>query len=112
MPRPCECGNARPGNYEPGDCMPCWKWINSPWWRERWTTGEPSRPEPAPTPLPCVHEGDAVPAGEVAAVGLSPARRWHRCQAGVSLGGNVPDGWACRCRGCGPQCEQYEPDHG
>jgi ADP-heptose:LPS heptosyltransferase len=48
MARPCECGNAKAGGYEAGQCIDCWKWLNSPWWRERWSTDAPAARAPRP----------------------------------------------------------------
>ena len=65
MTRPCTCDRATEGNHTPDQCFDCWRWVNSPWWRERWTTGTPVTPI-WPTPgrfsLECSLRGE--PTGE------------------------------------------------
>jgi len=39
MSRPCRCGRASAGPYTNTQCLNCWKWLNSEWWRRYWSNG-------------------------------------------------------------------------
>lgn len=63
--RPCTCDNAKKGNYSDDQCLDCWKWLNSQWWRDHWSRTKPSTPRKYTTD--CELRGP--PTGEVVMCG-------------------------------------------
>jgi hypothetical protein len=105
MTRPCHCGNADPGPYQPGWCYLCWLSLNDERYARLWAGGGPAR-SPRKAAATCTHLGDALTGSERAARGLSHARRWSLC-----LHPDKPLGDAvCGCMrpvGCGVKCPGY-----
>lgn len=63
----------------------------------------------AQPPAPCRHRADEpLTAGEAAARGLAPVRKWFACNHPRRIELTVAE-FNCPCKTCNRQCAGYEP---
>lgn len=104
-PRPCTCDRLTKGQpLAPGDCRACWTFWHVPRVNALFGGSGVARVGRSPPPPPCGRLGRDALAGEAAAAGLDPVRRWSLCTHPQQPLGPL----VCGCRGCGRSCPGYE----